>query len=88
MIILPAIDILDGQAVRLYQGDYATAHKVAADPVETALTCILAFSPSRIIVPAPYALVICAIAVSRAFFLSTAVSFPAAAFLVVFAILG
>lgn len=38
MIILPAIDILDGQAVRLYQGDYATAHKVAADPVETALS--------------------------------------------------
>lgn len=37
MIILPAIDILNGQAVRLYQGDYATAHKVAADPVETAL---------------------------------------------------
>ena len=38
MIILPAIDILNGQAVRLYQGDYATAHKVAADPVETALS--------------------------------------------------
>ena len=38
MIILPAIDILDGQVVRLYQGDYATAHKVAADPVETALS--------------------------------------------------
>ncbi|MBR2461260.1 MAG: 1-(5-phosphoribosyl)-5-[Clostridia bacterium] len=37
MIILPAIDILNGQAVRLYQGDYSTAHKVAADPVETAL---------------------------------------------------
>ena len=37
MIILPAIDILDGQAVRLFRGDYNTAHKVAADPVETAL---------------------------------------------------
>ena len=37
MIILPAIDILNGQAVRLYQGDYSTAHKVAADPVDTAL---------------------------------------------------
>ena len=33
MIILPAIDILDGKAVRLYQGDYATAEKVALDPV-------------------------------------------------------
>ena len=33
MIILPAIDILDGKAVRLYQGDYATAEKVAIDPV-------------------------------------------------------
>lgn len=37
MIVLPAIDILDGQAVRLYKGDYSTAHKVAVDPVETAL---------------------------------------------------
>ena len=33
MIILPAIDILDGKAVRLYQGDYATAERVALDPV-------------------------------------------------------
>lgn len=38
MIILPAIDIHDGQAVRLVKGDYATAQKVAADPVETALS--------------------------------------------------
>ncbi len=33
MVILPAIDILDGKAVRLYQGDYNTAEKVALDPV-------------------------------------------------------
>ena len=32
MIILPAIDILDGKAVRLYQGAYETAEKVAQDP--------------------------------------------------------
>ena len=32
MIILPAIDILDGKAVRLYQGAYETAEKVAEDP--------------------------------------------------------
>ncbi len=32
MIILPAIDILDGRAVRLYQGAYETAEKVAEDP--------------------------------------------------------
>lgn len=36
MIILPAIDIKDGQCVRLFQGDYSTAEVVAADPVETA----------------------------------------------------
>lgn len=36
MIILPAIDIKDGNCVRLFRGDYATAHKVAEDPVETA----------------------------------------------------
>lgn len=35
MIILPAIDILDGACVRLYKGEYATARKVAADPFET-----------------------------------------------------
>lgn len=38
MIILPAIDLLNGQAVRLVKGDYATAYKVAADPIETALS--------------------------------------------------
>ena len=37
MIILPAIDIHKGQCVRLVQGDYATAAKVAADPLETAM---------------------------------------------------
>lgn len=36
MIIIPAIDLLDGKCVRLYQGDYNKASKVAADPVETA----------------------------------------------------
>lgn len=36
MIILPAIDIKDGQCVRLYQGDFATAEKVAENPLETA----------------------------------------------------
>ncbi len=37
MIILPAIDILGGQCVRLTKGEYGTASKVAADPYETAL---------------------------------------------------
>ncbi len=36
MIILPAIDIKDGNCVRLLRGDYATAHKVAEDPLKTA----------------------------------------------------
>lgn len=36
MIILPAIDLKDGMAVRLYQGDFATVQKVANDPLETA----------------------------------------------------
>ena len=36
MIILPAIDIQNGECVRLYRGDFATAHKVAEDPLETA----------------------------------------------------
>ncbi|MCI8497274.1 MAG: 1-(5-phosphoribosyl)-5-[(5-phosphoribosylamino)methylideneamino]imidazole-4-carboxamide isomerase [Clostridiales bacterium] len=38
MVILPAIDIHQGKCVRLYQGDYATAQQVAADPVETAVS--------------------------------------------------
>lgn len=36
MIILPAIDIRGGQCVRLYKGDFATAEKVAEDPIATA----------------------------------------------------
>lgn len=35
MIILPAIDILGGECVRLFKGEYGTARKVAADPFET-----------------------------------------------------
>ncbi len=40
MIILPAIDILGGMCVRLTKGEYGTAEKVAADPVETALSFV------------------------------------------------
>jgi phosphoribosylformimino-5-aminoimidazole carboxamide ribotide isomerase len=36
MIILPAIDLKDGECVRLFKGDYATAHKVAESAVDTA----------------------------------------------------
>ncbi len=36
MKILPAIDLKNGQCVRMLRGDYDTAHKVAEDPVETA----------------------------------------------------
>jgi phosphoribosylformimino-5-aminoimidazole carboxamide ribotide isomerase len=36
MIILPAIDLHNGQCVRLYKGDFATVEKVAENPVETA----------------------------------------------------
>ena len=36
MIILPAIDIKDGNCVRLVRGDYGTAHKVAEDYMQTA----------------------------------------------------
>jgi len=38
MIILPAIDIKEGQCVRLTKGDFATAEKVAEDPLKTALS--------------------------------------------------
>lgn len=38
MIILPAIDIKDGNCVRLYKGDYATAEKVADHYLDTALS--------------------------------------------------
>lgn len=36
MIILPAIDIKDGNCVRLLKGDFGTVHKVAENPIETA----------------------------------------------------
>ena len=36
MVILPAIDIQNRQCVRLVKGDFATAHQVASDPLETA----------------------------------------------------
>ena len=35
MIILPAIDILGGECVRLFKGEYGTARKVASSAVET-----------------------------------------------------
>ncbi|KHD84760.1 1-(5-phosphoribosyl)-5-[(5-phosphoribosylamino)methylideneamino]imidazole-4-carboxamide isomerase [Heyndrickxia ginsengihumi] len=34
MIIIPAIDLIDGKCVRLYQGDFEKTTKVANDPVE------------------------------------------------------
>lgn len=37
MIILPAIDLKNGQCVRLKQGDFHTAHQVAASAADTAL---------------------------------------------------
>ena len=36
MIILPAIDIKDGECVRLVKGEYTTAHKVAENAIDTA----------------------------------------------------
>ncbi|MBQ9415484.1 MAG: 1-(5-phosphoribosyl)-5-[Clostridia bacterium] len=38
MRIFPAIDLLDGKCVRLQKGDYATASKVAQDPIQTVHT--------------------------------------------------
>lgn len=35
MIILPAIDILGGECVRLFKGEYGSARKVALDALET-----------------------------------------------------
>lgn len=35
MIILPAIDIKDGNCVRLFKGDFSTVEKVASDYMET-----------------------------------------------------
>lgn len=37
MIIIPAIDLIDGKCVRLKKGKYSTAEKVAENPVEAAL---------------------------------------------------
>lgn len=34
--VIPAIDLLQGRAVRLYQGDYAQTEQVAADPIQQA----------------------------------------------------
>lgn len=36
MIILPAIDIKDGNCVRLFKGDYATVEKVCDTPYKAA----------------------------------------------------
>lgn len=36
MVILPAIDIIDGKPVRLFKGDFATAEQVAEDVLQTA----------------------------------------------------
>lgn len=38
MVILPAIDVIDGKPVRLYKGDFSTAKQVSADVLETALS--------------------------------------------------
>ena len=37
MVILPAVDIMGGKPVRLYKGDFSTAHQVANGALETAL---------------------------------------------------
>jgi phosphoribosylformimino-5-aminoimidazole carboxamide ribotide isomerase len=37
VILLPAIDLKDGECVRLLQGDYSTAHRVAENALKTAL---------------------------------------------------
>ena len=36
MILLPAIDLLEGRCVRLYKGDFSSSHEVAADPFAVA----------------------------------------------------
>ena len=36
MLILPAIDLVDGKAVRLYQGDYSKMTVYSDDPLEVA----------------------------------------------------
>ena len=40
MIIFPAIDIMGGKPVRLYKGDFSTAHQVASDALETAISFV------------------------------------------------
>ena len=42
MIIFPAIDLKDGECVRLYKGDYGSAHKVADSYMKTAKAFIKA----------------------------------------------
>ena len=37
MIILPAVDIMGGKPVRLFKGDFSTAHRVAEDALQTAM---------------------------------------------------
>jgi phosphoribosylformimino-5-aminoimidazole carboxamide ribotide isomerase len=37
MLVIPAIDIIEGSCVRLYQGDYRQKREYARDPVEQAL---------------------------------------------------
>ena len=37
MVILPAIDLLDGNCVRLYKGEYNSSEKVAENALDTAL---------------------------------------------------
>ena len=37
MHVIPAIDLLDGQCVRLHQGDYDQVTRFSADPVAQAL---------------------------------------------------
>ena len=42
MIVYPAIDLLNGNCVRLYKGEYESASRVASDPLETALSFVRA----------------------------------------------
>lgn len=46
MIVLPAIDILDGKPVRLYQGDYGQSKCVAED----VLACAKNLKRKRLII--------------------------------------
>jgi phosphoribosylformimino-5-aminoimidazole carboxamide ribotide isomerase len=42
MVIIPAIDLINGECVRLLKGDYSTAHKVAEGYMETAQSFVQA----------------------------------------------